>query len=302
MIAPQGASRSAGRARPWRTLLAPPLVLLALLVVPGCEPGAPPASNGPPQRIVSLFPSWTEVICALDLGDKLVGRSRHCDFPPEVKRLPVVSDGFDGSLEAILRLQPDLVIVYDRDLADRIGRLGIRALSVQAETLDEVFAAYETIARAAGVPGHGRALAARVRAEIDAATRRFAGEPRRRVLFCIDGRSGHVVGPNNFVHELMLAVGAENVAADASGPFPVYSLEAALRKDPEVILDGSGTNEPAGAGGTHSFIEGLRVTTAGRRGMIVPVDQTVITRSGPRLGEAARLLGERIHAVPAGAR
>ncbi|MBN2490608.1 MAG: ABC transporter substrate-binding protein [Planctomycetes bacterium] len=274
------------------------LVLLAAAVT-GCRPAAAPsAADGPPQRILSLFPSWTEVLCALGLGDRLVGRSRHCDHPPEVTRLPVVGEGFGGSLEAILRLRPDLVVVYDRDLADRIRRLDLRALSVQAESLDEVFAAYETIARAAGVPGRGRALADRVRGEIAEASRLAAGAPRPRVLFCVDGKSGHVVGPRNFVHELLLAVGADNVAADAAGPFPVYSLEAALRKDPELILDGSGTNGAAAVPGARTFIEGLRTTTAGRRGRIVPVSEAVVTRSGPRLGEAARLLARIIHEAP----
>jgi len=200
------------------------------------------------------------------------------------------------------------VIVYDDELSRRIRRLGIRAVSVQAESLEEIYAAYEAIATAAGAPGRGRALAARVRREIEAVSRRYRDLPRRRVLFCVDGKSGHVVGPGNFVHELLTAVGGVNVAADASGPFPVYSLEAALRKDPEVILDASGSygpQDPSGASespGMKTFIQGLRETTAGRQGKILAVSQNLVTRSGPRLGEAARRLGELIHPTHVGAR
>jgi len=282
-------------------------VLLVAAILPACGPGPEPAADParPPERIVSLFPSWTEVLYALGLGDRLVARGKYSDYPPAVKDLPVVGDGFGTNLEALLRLEPDLVIVYDDELAGRIRRLGIRAVSVQAESLEEIFAAYETVAAAAGVPERGRALAARVRGEIEAAARRYRDRPRRRVLFCVDGKSGHVVGPGNFVHELLTAVGGVNVAADASGPFPIYSLEAALRKDPEVILDASGANDPRESSepsGLKTFIQGLRETTAGRRGKILAVSQNLVTRSGPRLGEAARRLGELIHPTRVGER
>jgi iron complex transport system substrate-binding protein len=281
---------------------------LLALGLAACGPSAEPDSGRPPERIVSLFPSWTEVLYALDLGDRLVARGKYSDYPPSVKSLPIVGDGFGNNLEALLRLEPDLVIVYDDELSRRIRRLGIRAVSVQAESLQEIYAAYETIAAAAGAPGRGRALAARVRGEIEAVARRYRDRPRRRVLFCVDGKSGHVVGPGNFVHELLTAVGGVNVAADASGPFPVYSLEAALRKDPEVILDASGSygsEDPSGSSGslgTKTFIQGLRETTAGRQGKILAVSQNLVTRSGPRLGEAARRLGELIHRTRVSAR
>lgn len=251
-----------------------------------------------PDRIVSLFPSWTEVLFVLEVGDRIVGRSRFCDHPAAALALPSLGGGFGVNMEALVELKPDLVLVYDEDLCNRIRRLGIRAVSVRAETLEEVYAAYETLARAVGLPGRGLALAERVRGEIEAQQRRFARMRMKRVLICVDGNSGHVVGPGNFVHELLMAVGGVNVAADASRAYPVYSLEAAVRKDPEVILDttvlsGSGRN-----GSMKTFIRGLEVTTAGRKGRIRKVSHNLMTRSGPRLGEAAKVLGELIHREP----
>ena len=115
-------------------------------------------------------------------------------------------DGFGLSMEALVELEPDLVLAYDESLCSRIRRLGIRATSVRAETLVEVYTAYETLARAVGLPGRGQALAERVRREIEAQKQRFAGMQRKRVLVCVDGNSGHVVGPGNFVHELLTLV------------------------------------------------------------------------------------------------
>jgi len=248
-----------------------------------------------PGRIVSLFPSWTEVLFALEVGDKIVGRSRFCDHPAEALALPSLGDGFGLSMEALVELKPDLVLVYDEALGSRIRRLGIRAVSVRAETLAEVYTAYETLARAVGLPGKGRTLAERVRKEIEAQQQRFAGLQRKRVLICVDGNSGHVVGPGNFVHELLTLVGGENVSADASRAYPVYSLEAAIRKDPEVILDTTVLSGPKRNGFMKTFIRGLEVTTAGRKGRIRKVSHNLMTRSGPRLGEAAKVLGELIH-------
>jgi ABC-type hemin transport system substrate-binding protein len=285
-------TRSSGR-RTRRVMLVSVFVVIAGLAVSSCARVPEPPVR--PQRIVSLFPSWTEVLHALELGDRLVGRSRHCDFPPEVQQLPEMGDGFDIHLEALLRLGPDLVIVYDESARDRIQRLGIPAVAVQAETLAEVWTAYRTIAAAAGVPERGERLVARVQAEIEVVHQRYGALPPRRVLFCVDGKSGHVVGPGNFVHELLEKVGAINVAGNAAQRFPCFSLEAALRMDPEVILDSSGLNGVDHDNGLKTFIQGLRETTAGRTSNICAVPYAMITRSGPRLGEAARLLAGLVH-------
>jgi len=279
------------------------VLVLSLACTSGCTPAPEPEHremDGSPVRIVSLFPSWTEVLFALGVGDRVVGRSRHCDHPPEVRGLPAVGDGFSLNLEALLSLKPDLVLLYDRALCSRIQRLGIQALSVQGETLEEIYAAYETIAEAVGVSGKGRVLSARVRREIEEQGQRFAGAVRKRVLWCVDGRSGHVVGSGNFVHELLLVVGGVNVASDAARSYPVYSLEAAIRKDPEVILDSTSPGGFGENGTLKTFIQGLRVTTAGRKGRILNVSHNLVTRSGPRLGRAAELLGELIHPEWAG--
>jgi ABC-type hemin transport system substrate-binding protein len=149
------------------------------------------------------------------------------------------------------------------------------------------------------VPGRGRALAERVRGEIAAVARRYAGRPKRRVLFTVDGRSGHVVGPDNFVHELITAVGGINVAADADRPWPVYSLEAAIRRAPEVVLDSSGSyREGAEPDAERSFVAGLRAAGGEGGCRIVAVDQRLVTLPGPRLGEAAARLARAIHEAP----
>lgn len=265
----------------------------AIVALAGC--GGHDAAPTPPAartRVVSLFPSWTEALFAMGLGDRLVARSNHCDYPESVRALPSLGDGLTVNMEALLRTAPDLVLVYDPDLATRIRRLGIAAESIRAETLDDVYRAYERIGDVLGVPERGRVLAQRMRTAIADAATRWRDRPPRRVLFCVDAASGVVAGRGNFVDELINAVGGVNVGRNAPGRWPVYSLEAVLRTAPDVILYAT----PDGASAAASaFLDGLRETPAGKAGRVFPVREALVTRSGPRLADAAAVLGRLIH-------
>src|SRR5712675_1896591 len=80
------------------------------LTIASCARKSAPTSSHPPTRIVSLSPNTTETLFALGAGDRLVGRSRFCDYPPEVRNIPSVGGYVDPSLEAILALAPHLVV------------------------------------------------------------------------------------------------------------------------------------------------------------------------------------------------
>lgn len=271
------------------------LVAAVVLGLSGCDrgigveadppgPGASASANAP-RRIVSLFPSWTETFYALGAGDRLVGRSRHCTFPDAAKALPSVGDGWTVSTEAVLRLQPDLVVVFGAHLRDRLRRLGLRAVSIRADSMEEIYAAYRELATLAGVPAAGDALVARVRSGLRDVASRLRERPRKRVLYYVDPRAGTVVGRGNFVHELLEAAGAENVVAREASAWPTYSLEAGVRCAPDVVLYGGGAMSPDEA--FH------RAWPSGTR--LVAVEAPFVTRSGPRLAEAVTLLARLIH-------
>jgi iron complex transport system substrate-binding protein len=126
----------------------------------------PLASQAEPARIVSTSPSITETLFALGLGDRVVGVSQYCRFPPEVQKLPKVGTFLQPDPERIVALRPDLVVIHGvaGDLAKRLSTMHVTVVTVDEGTIASVFEAVRQIARAAGVPARGEALVADIQA------------------------------------------------------------------------------------------------------------------------------------------
>ncbi|MGH9379648.1 MAG: helical backbone metal receptor, partial [Thermoanaerobaculia bacterium] len=120
-----------------------------------------PDAGRVPERLVVLAPNLTEIVYALGLGDRVVGVGNYGDFPPEVRDKPRLGGLLDPHLEAIVQLEPDLVVLLpsQQDVADRLAALGVGVLVVESEdTLEDIFAAVRRIAERCGVPRVGAAL------------------------------------------------------------------------------------------------------------------------------------------------
>lgn len=128
---------------------------------------AVPAFAAAPERIISMSPAATEILFALSLGDRLIGVTRFCDYPPEVEKIPRVASLLDINLETLLTLSPDLVVLVDLNeaLKERIERLGIATFTLRQETLEELCDSIEGLAAACGVADRGKALAGSMRAD-----------------------------------------------------------------------------------------------------------------------------------------
>jgi iron complex transport system substrate-binding protein len=128
---------------------------------------------------VSLTPALTEILFAVGAGDRVVGVTQYCDFPPAAKAKPKVGGYVNPSVESVLALKPDLVVVSpgpgNRDSALAMQRAGLRLEIVHAETLEESLEAIEGVARIVGVEATGRNLATSIRARLDAVTKRVLG-------------------------------------------------------------------------------------------------------------------------------
>lgn len=233
-----------------------PLVLL-LFWTAGCGRSAGPDSPAEhatggresaavPHRVVSLAPSITETLFALGLGDTLVGVTDFCRYPPEATNLPKVGGYLNPSVEAVLRLQPDLVIVPAgaQRFEEILGRFSLPVLEVDHRNLEAVFTSFETLGRVFGEEERGREVARALRERLDQLAERYRGRPRPRVLMAIDRtieenrlRDVYVAGDDGFLDQVIELAGGENAAKHLGVPFPVLSAEGILRIDPEVIVD-----------------------------------------------------------------
>jgi iron complex transport system substrate-binding protein len=198
-----------------------------------------------PARIVSTSPSITETLFALGLGDRVVGVSQYCRFPPAVQKLPKVGTFLQPDPERIAALRPDLVFVHSvaADLTGRLSTMHIRAVAVDEGTMVSVFRAIQQIADAAGVPTRGETLVADIQRHLDRVAHAAPAGPRPSVLVIVGRRPGTLadlvaVGPHAYLDAIIGIAGGRNVLeSDELPEYPHISMETVLRLDPEVIVD-----------------------------------------------------------------
>lgn len=263
-----------------------------------------------PQRIVTLTPATTETLFALGVGDRLVGKSEDILlYPPEAAAVPDV-EKFDGSaivvdVEQIVASKADLVIAGGNfgtppDAVQKLRELGVPVLVVYAPTVEAVFDDIELLGRAVGKPDEGAAMAQRMRDEFAAVADAVAGQPRPRVYYEIDATGGYYApADESFLAEMVALAGAEPVTTGSPTAYEIPA-ERLVAADPEVILLAD-----AAYGVTAEAVAkrpGFDTMTAVRNGDIRPIEDTLITRPGPRLFLGLQLLASTIHpeiALPA---
>jgi iron complex transport system substrate-binding protein len=210
------------------------------------------AADESARRIVSLNPSLTATLLALGAGDRLVGVDDYsARQQPAVRALPAVGGLFNPSLEAIVGLAPDLVVLVpsaqQRDLRGRLEALGVAVLELPNVTLPELLASIETLGERVGRSDAARARVREIRAAWAGAERAAEGRPLVRSVLVLQREPLYVVGRGSFLDAMLAAAGAENLANVFAEPYPRVSLEWLIAAAPALILDASeDAGEPAG--------------------------------------------------------
>jgi len=284
------------------------LVLIVLLLVAGsaaswAQPQAIPA------RIVSTSPSITETLFALGLGDRVVGVSTYCRFPPAVATLPKVGTFLKPDAETIAHLKPDLVFIHagPNTVAAQLARLGLETAVVDRGSLSSVFATIQQISAAAGVPARGERLLADVNAGLDRVKASVAGRAPRKILIVVGRRTGTLsdiiaVGPGSYLNDIAAIAGGSNVLASASLEYPRISMETVISSAPDVIVDvGEMGESPADSDRRRRITEGLwqsqTLVKAVREGGLHAVNDEAFVVPGPRIVSVATAMARWLHGV-----
>ena len=273
-------------------------VAIGLGILVGCEntkqPHSSPNPSESPKRIISMAPSITETLFALGLGDQVVGVSRFCTYPPEVKTKPKVGGLFDPNLEAILSLRPDRIILLkgEGNASESLKRLDIPCVKVDHRSIDGILDSFDQLGQLGGVTRRAAELRGEIESRLEKVRRRTADRPVRSVLVCISrdlgaGRleSVYLAGDSPFFNSVLKAAGGVNPLADSTVAFPVVSLEGIMKIDPEVILDltswDQGKGKPTGETLVQDWnqIEGLRAVKTGN---VFSITDDYATIPGPR--------------------
>jgi len=270
-------------------------VLLALVMLALASP-----AGAAPQRIVSLAPSVTETLFALGVGDRVVGVSTYCDYPPEAARIDKVGTFLQPNVERILAKHPDLVIAVpspgNRAPVERLRDLGLEILIVNPERIDQIIEAIRRIAAAVGVPEAGTSLVERIDAGVKAVEARVAGAPPVRTLLLV-GRSPFVAaGADTYQDELVARGGGTNIAAASRQAWPNLSLEFIVAQAPQVIIDASmGSEEAADHATSLAFWNDFPTIPAVRDQRIYGYRAYELLRPGPRVAETLATVARFIH-------
>ncbi len=264
------------------------------------------AGAGSPQRIVSLAPSLTETLFALDVGDRVVGVTRYCANPSDVQRLPKIGGHLDPNFEAIVALEPDLVVLIPSGEANgrRLRSLGLPVLEVDQHDVDSLLGSISVLAAACGVETRGEQLRADIEQRLAEVSVVVEGAPRLRTVVAVGHDiSGGVVravwaaGPDTFYSGVLEIAGGVNAVEGGIVRYPELSREGLVALDPDVVLDVVAGVEERGFE-IAQVTEGWRRLTelrAVRDDRVRVLEGDLMVVPGPRLPEMVREVARALH-------
>lgn len=253
-----------------------------------------------PERIVSLAPSITETLFAIGAGDQVAGVTDYCNYPEEATGKLRVGGMINPSIETIVSLRPDLIVLSMegnvRDDFRKLTGLGIPVFVTNPRTLKGI---HKSIADLGTLTGRTDE-SARVLASMQSGEQRVLAPMKasieRSVLLIVSLQPLMVAGSGTFLSEILTLAGGRNIAGSSSSPYPQFSREAVVEGDPEVLLilsDAGGGSKKL----TDLYPEWSRLRAV-RNGRVYYVDPDVLSRPGPRAVEGLELLARHLHPKP----
>ena len=246
---------------------------------------------GIPERIISLSPSNTEIIFALGLGDRLVGVTEYCNYPPEVQEKEIIGDFANPSIERIVELEPDLVLAstINEKEVPHLEALGIPVLVVEPSMLFELYASISLVAEITGVTITGETLIVSMQQRIQAIEEIvavIAAKDKVRVYYEVYSDPLMSAGQDAFINEIISLAGGVNIFGDVNEGYPQISAEVVAERQPQVILypDYHGTAETVME--AMADRPGWESMPAVMDNRIYAISDDIFSRPGPRVVEA----------------
>jgi iron complex transport system substrate-binding protein len=263
--------------------------------------------NEPPERIVSLSPSNTEILFAIGAGDNVVGVTDYCNYPYDFAawidagNMTSIGNYWGPSVEPIVALEPDLVLATSAssDAANSLKNLGYAVLFIEGQTIDDVLQDILMVGRATYKNSEASDLVIEMRTRMDAvAMQLMSATTTPKVYHEVWGDPLMSVGPGTFIDELITLAGGTNIFNDATTSWPMISSEAVINKNPDVMFF---PDMYMGVGNFYETIEavatrpGWDTITAVQDEALYEINADIISRNGPRLVDALELISQMVH-------
>lgn len=271
-----------------------------------------------PMRIISLAPSNTELLYALGLGDRVVGVTRYCNYPPAALTVEQVAGFSDLSTEKIVAARPDLVLASrgnDPEGLAGVRQLGIPVFGLANNSVDQVIESLRRLGRLTGQQQGADSLATALQARIDRVRHRVDSDaaasgprvPEPRVLWGFVGDPIYTAGEGSIIDDVIRVAGGVNLGRTAGPGWPQVSLETIVDWRVEVLLTSLRVDDKPVASAIETELlrmrqlDGWRQLPAVREGRLVHIDADVLTRAGPRIIDAVEQLATQLHPESTGA-
>jgi len=249
------------------------------------------AYGGQPARIISLAPNITEILYALGMEDRIVAVTSYCNYPARVQEKPKVGGFSNPSLESIVAMRPDLVIMTvdgnPKEISEKLKKLGVPFYVFRAARLSQLPGEIRKMGTFLGV----RDRAARTAKRIEKTLHRYKDWARkssrlsvRKVLFIVQPDPLIVAGPGTAIDDSLKLLGVRNIASDAGARYPKYSFEEVVHRSPDIIFIGQGHRADENVRG---LLKRWDVLEAVKRGHVYYISDSLF-RLGPRIADGIK--------------
>jgi iron complex transport system substrate-binding protein len=252
-----------------------------------------------PQRIVTWAPSLTEILFALERGDRVVGVSGSFDdHPPQAQQIEHIGgSNFEPNVEKIVSLEADLLVDGfggGETWKAALRNQGITVFTVLASDFHDAVEDIRTVGRLTGATGAAETVAGDLEAAAGSVEASIGELPTVSCFYEVGFEGGFfTVGPGSFIYDLLELAGCAPVTSDAADPFPQWSVEALVADDPEVYLVSS--DSVGGSAESVADRPSFGSLSAVQAGRIVVIDADLLDRPGPRLDQGLVELARALH-------
>ena len=252
----------------------------------------------PPKRLIALAPNLTEILFALGLGDRVVGVTNHCNYPPQARLKPRVGSYIHLNVEQIISLSPDLVIGTvdgnERYILDLLEQAHVKVFFVNPRDVRQAIETISTVGLVCGVPENARQLSGNLTLRVNRVVEVTSPRKRPLVFLQIHIQPIMTVSKNTVHHDLILLAGGDNMTADEPVTYPRISLEEVIRRKPEVILVSSMEREGRFEKARQDWLQWTSIPAV-QKGKVHLIDSDLIDRPSPRVVDGLEIMAKLLH-------
>ncbi len=249
-----------------------------------------------PNRIVSLAPSITETLFFLGLGDKVVGVTRYCNFPPEAQTKAIIGGVIDPNYEIIVSLKPDLIIMTvegnTKESFDKLSSLGFKIFVTNPRNFDGIFKTILDIGKICGVEDRAIFLIDSLKRELDKIKKNDIAKAKSKILVLLSLNPVMTAGKNTFINEIIEKAGGINVAGNSKQNYPIFNREEILKVNPDIIIL---TDPKVGKDELLNMFPEWKHIKAIKENKIFKIDPDILLRPSPRVVLATKIIAQLIN-------